>query len=112
MKSYAALSGETRVVPIIGDPIAQVKSPADVTEALLERGRNCVVVPIHVTPSDVHDFIRGVSLAKNVDGMIVTVPHKFPVHVGAGLLVDSLISASRASQSLTSPSAGPAWAGS
>jgi hypothetical protein len=55
MKSYAALSGETRVVPIIGDLIAQVKSPADVTEALLERGHNRVVVPIHVTPSDVHD---------------------------------------------------------
>jgi shikimate dehydrogenase len=80
MKSYAALSGETRVVPIIGDPIAQVKSPADVTEALLERGRNCVVVPIHVALSDVHDFIRGMSLAKNVDGMIVTVPHKFAAY--------------------------------
>ena len=80
MKSYAALSGETRVVPIIGDPIAQVKSPAAVTEALLERGRNCVVVPIHVTPSDVHRFIDGVSLAKNVDGMIATVPHKFAAY--------------------------------
>lgn len=80
MNSYAELSGETRVVPIIGDPIAQVKSPAKVTEALLERGRNCVVVPVHVTSSDVHGFIRGVSFAKNVDGIIATVPHKFAAY--------------------------------
>jgi hypothetical protein len=31
--SYAALSGETRVFAIIGDPIAQVKSPFAVTQA-------------------------------------------------------------------------------
>lgn len=75
--SYAKLSGETRVIAIIGDPIAQVKSPAGVTRALLEHGRNALVIPIHVTTVDLDRFIGGVSLAKNFDGMIVTVPHKF-----------------------------------
>ena len=32
------LSGATRIIAIIGDPIAQVKSPAGVTQALVERG--------------------------------------------------------------------------
>lgn len=77
MNAVPALSGETRLVAIIGDPIAQVKSPAGVTAAMAERGRNAICVPIHVAPSDVDAFIRGASRAKNLDGIIVTVPHKF-----------------------------------
>lgn len=77
MTSYPMLSGETRVIPIIGDPIAQVQSPAGVTEALLAKGRNALVVPVHVTAAHVDAFIRGVSAARNFDGIIVTVPHKF-----------------------------------
>lgn len=71
------LSGATRVIPIIGDPIAQVKSPGGVTHELNARGLNAVVVPMHVAAADVDAFIDGVSLAKNVDGIIVTIPHKF-----------------------------------
>ena len=80
MNSHAPLSGETRLVGIVGDPIAQVKSPAGVTQALRERGRNSVCVPIHVTSADLDDFVRGVSLVRNLDGIIVTVPHKFAVY--------------------------------
>ncbi|HMA31522.1 MAG TPA: shikimate dehydrogenase [Casimicrobiaceae bacterium] len=80
MDNHADLSGETRVIAIVGDPIAQVKSPAGVTRALKARGRNAVCVPIHVTSADLEEFIRGVSLAKNLDGIIVTVPHKFAVY--------------------------------
>ncbi len=77
MDSYGTLSGKTRVIAIIGDPIAQVKSPAGVTRALNARGRDCVVVPIRVTAADVDQFIGGASLAMNLDGIIATVPHKF-----------------------------------
>ena len=72
-----ALNGATRLVPIIGDPIEQVKSPAGVTEALAAKGRNAICVPIHVAASDVDRFIDGASLARNIDGIIVTIPHKF-----------------------------------
>lgn len=71
------LDGATRVVAIIGDPIAQVKSPGGVSRTFAARGINAVVVPIHVTPADVDAFIRGASLARNFDGIIATVPHKF-----------------------------------
>jgi shikimate dehydrogenase len=77
---YASLSGETRVIAIVGDPIAQVKSPAGVTQALIERGRNCVVVPVHVASGDLETFMRGAAVAKNVDGVIATVPHKFAAY--------------------------------
>ena len=78
--AYGALSGNTRVVAIVGDPIAQVKSPFAVTRALNALGRNCVVVPMHVAPSDFDMFIQGATVAKNLDGLIATVPHKFAAY--------------------------------
>jgi len=71
------LSGATRVHFIVGDPIAQVKSPAGVTQAFQARGHNAICIPAHVPPADLAAWVAGVSLAKNVDGIIVTVPHKF-----------------------------------
>lgn len=71
------LDGATRVHFIVGDPIAQVKSPAAVTRAYQDRGRNAMVMPAHVSPADLAAWLAGVSLSKNVDGIIVTVPHKF-----------------------------------
>jgi shikimate dehydrogenase len=71
------LSGATRLHFIVGDPIAQVKSPAGVTQAFCAAGRNAYVMPAHVSPADLGAWLAGVSLARNVDGIIVTVPHKF-----------------------------------
>lgn len=77
---YPMLSGETTVVPILGDPIAQVKSPDGVTRALTARGANTVVVPVHVTAPDFDRFVDALTLAGNVSGLIVTVPHKFAAY--------------------------------
>jgi shikimate dehydrogenase len=74
------LSGASRVHFIVGDPIAQVKSPANVTRAYHARGLNAFVMPAHVAPADLAAWLAGVSLAKNVDGIIATVPHKFACH--------------------------------
>ncbi|NKC30498.1 shikimate dehydrogenase family protein [Falsiroseomonas selenitidurans] len=72
-----ALSGATRLFVIIGDPIAQVQSPGGISREFAARGRNAVLVPAQVSVAAVGDFIRGVSLAGNLDGIVVTVPHKF-----------------------------------
>lgn len=71
------LSGATRVHFIVGDPIAQVRSPLGVTQSFEQLGMNAIVVPAHVSPQALAQWHAGVSLAKNVDGIIVTVPHKF-----------------------------------
>lgn len=71
------LSGSTRVHFIVGDPIAQVKSPFGVTQAFEAHGRNAVCVPAHVSTSELTHWFEGISHARNVDGVIVTVPHKF-----------------------------------
>ena len=71
------LSGATRVYFIVGDPIAQVRSPKGVTAAMREAGRDALVVPAHVAPNDLAAFFAGVAPMRNVDGVIITVPHKF-----------------------------------
>lgn len=71
-----ALSGETRVVPIVGDPIAQVKSPGLLTARFAAMGENVIVVPAHVTPEAFGDFMAGLEATQNMPGLVVTVPHK------------------------------------
>ena len=71
------LSGATRLHIIVGDPIAQVKSPYGMTQAFDQAGLNAICVPAHVSPSNLSNWWHGAQLAHNVDGLIVTVPHKF-----------------------------------
>ncbi|MBP7001519.1 shikimate dehydrogenase [Amaricoccus sp.] len=70
------LNGETRLYYIVGDPIAQVKSPPALTAILVERGANALVVPAHVAPADLDAFLAAARVTRNVDGIVVTVPHK------------------------------------
>jgi shikimate dehydrogenase len=71
------LDGASRVYFIVGDPVAQVKSPAGVSQAFQDAGLNALCMPAHVAPADLAVWTAGVSSCKNVDGIIVTVPHKF-----------------------------------
>ena len=70
-------SGATRIIPIVGDPIAQVKAPRGLSLAFEQRGEDILVVPFHIKPGDVQAFFQTMSRAPNVGGMLATVPHKF-----------------------------------
>ncbi|GAA5543894.1 MULTISPECIES: shikimate dehydrogenase [Brucella] len=70
------LNGALRLHFVIGDPIAQVKSPQGVTEMLQSRGHNAICIPGHVKPEDLASFWQGARALQNLDGIIVTVPHK------------------------------------
>ena len=72
----AQLNGETLVFYIIGDPIAQVKSPALLTARMQIRGINGIVLPGHVMPKDLTAFMAGAAALKNIGGIIATIPHK------------------------------------
>ncbi len=71
------LSGATRLYFIVGDPIAQVKSPAGVTRSFARRGQDAILVPAQVAPVHLASFLAAAVEIKNLDGIIVTVPHKF-----------------------------------
>ena len=66
------LSGATRVHFIVGDPIAQVKSPFGVTQAFEARGRNAVCIPAHVRSANLRQWHEGVSQSHNVDAVSYT----------------------------------------
>lgn len=80
------LDGASRLYFVIGDPIAQVKSPAGVSEMLQARGQNALCIPGHVAPQDLVLFWKGLRLLQNLDGVIITVPHK----IAATAMVDRL----------------------
>lgn len=69
-------SGETRLFPVVGDPIAQVLSPAAITRILASRGADAIVVPLHVSSRDLPDLMPMLHRVHNIDGLLVTVPHK------------------------------------
>lgn len=71
-----SLSGETRLFPIIGDPIIFVKAPQRLTAKFEARGHNGICVPMQVRDGDLEGVMRGLSLVPNVDGLLITMPHK------------------------------------
>jgi len=74
------LSGATRIHFIVGDPIAQVKSPFGMTQAFESNDKDAICIPAQVPTKDLKQWFEGMSLARNVDGIIVTIPHKFDCH--------------------------------
>jgi shikimate dehydrogenase len=70
------LSGETRLYPIIGDPIAFVESPQKLTASFAEHNHNGVCVPMRVPDGDLEVVMSGLARTSNVDGVLVTMPHK------------------------------------
>jgi shikimate dehydrogenase len=71
------LTGATRLHVILGDPIAQVKAPGGVTKAFVDRGYDGILVPVQVAPEDLGALLGAADRLKNLDGIVVTVPHKF-----------------------------------
>jgi shikimate dehydrogenase len=70
------MNGETRLHFCVGNPIAQVKSPEGLSAAFARRGVNAVCIPAQVKSEDLAGFFAAAKLIVNVDGCIVTVPHK------------------------------------
>lgn len=72
------IDGETRIVAILGDPVAQAqaKSP-ELFNALFERHAvNAVLIPMQVPPAQLGVVLDGLRRVVNLAGVVVTVPHK------------------------------------
>ena len=76
MNDGIKITGAVRLYAIIGDPIAQVRSPETITEGFAARGMNAICIPAHV-PTDLFEGIVPALLALgNLDGVLITVPFK------------------------------------
>lgn len=70
------VDGATRLYGIIGDPIAQVKSPEILTARIRAARRNALLLPMHVKPELFDETVRGLKALANLDGIVITVPYK------------------------------------
>jgi shikimate dehydrogenase len=83
------VDGATRLYVIIGDPIAQVKSPEGLTERFRAAGANALMLPVHVRTADFDEVVPALMRIANLDGLIATVPFKARVMPLADRVLES-----------------------
>jgi len=76
--STGALSGKTRFMGILGDPLEQARSPALANARLVEQGLwgQAVLIPMQVAAGELPAVLAGLRPVQNFLGAIVTMPHK------------------------------------
>lgn len=70
------ITGTTRLYAIIGDPIAHVRTPMAFNDYFSARNIDAVCLPIHIGRDDLPRGWAGLKSTLNLDGFIVTAPHK------------------------------------
>ena len=81
------VDGATRLFGIIGNPIAQVKSPELISKRFRASELNAICLPLLARPEEFDTVLRGLKAMGNFDGFILTIPHK----VRAMAYVDKLL---------------------
>ncbi|MDE2516546.1 MAG: shikimate dehydrogenase [Rhodospirillales bacterium] len=70
------ITGRTRLLGIVGDPIAQVGSPAICNPHLAAAGIDAVLIPFHVPAARFEAVLPGLLGLANLDGLLITIPFK------------------------------------
>ena len=70
------LTGRTSLYAILGDPIAQVGSPALFNAAFRARRWEAALVPMHVKATGLMTVLAGLRRIENLRGIVLTTPHK------------------------------------
>jgi len=73
------IGGTTRLYGVLGHPVSQVQAPGMLNPLFAELGSDAVLFPVLVSPPDLGDVIRGLQRIGNLDGLLVTIPHKVDV---------------------------------
>lgn len=70
------VSGRTRLVFLAGDPVDHAKGFSEYAEALAAAGLDAAYLPVHVPTGELGRFLDGLRRARNVAGVVATIPHK------------------------------------
>ncbi len=70
------VTGRSRLYVIIGDPIEQVKSPEILNPLMAAVGKAGILLPVQIAPAKLVEAVRGLMAIGNLDGIVITVPHK------------------------------------
>ena len=70
------IDGTTRVYAVIGDPVTAVRLPEWFNTLFDKSGVNAVLIPLQVHREDLVTAFAGLKTMRNLDGLVVTMPHK------------------------------------
>jgi shikimate dehydrogenase len=70
------ISGTTRIFPVIGWPVEQVKAPILFNAYFERHGIDARVVPLKIAPDAYAAAVRMLMAVENVGGIFVSIPHK------------------------------------
>jgi shikimate dehydrogenase len=70
------IGGATKLVAIVGSPIAQVKSPANFNNWFQENNLDLAMIPIDVRADSIAAFVETLRGWQNLHGCVITVPYK------------------------------------
>lgn len=71
-----SITGHTQVLAILADPIHHVQTPQRMNALLQTAGLDAVMVPLQVPPAGLAAAMTGLRVLANLQGVVVTVPHK------------------------------------
>ncbi|MGF6778676.1 shikimate dehydrogenase family protein [Paraburkholderia sp. GAS334] len=83
------IDGNTQLVGIIASPIAHVRTPQLFNACVARQGLNAICVPLHVDAAELSVFLAGAKAARNLRGLVVTIPHKEAVLKACGELSET-----------------------
>jgi shikimate dehydrogenase len=73
------ISGKTKIMFILADPVAHIRGSIVLTDALRALGHDIAISPLHVAPADLERTVQAIRAFQNVVGFGVTIPHKIAV---------------------------------
>lgn len=88
MSASHPVAPATRIIPMIGHPIAQVKSLGPINAWFLERGVDACLAPVDILPERVAAFLEAVRGWENCVGVSTTLPHKQAAFAACDTLSD------------------------
>lgn len=90
------ISGTTRVFPVIGWPVEQVKAPAIYNAYFAKHKIDAVCVPMRVAPEHYASFVKSMMSAPNIGGICVAIPHKAATIEVGDIATDAALAAGAA----------------
>lgn len=70
------VTGSTTLCAILADPIHHLRTPQAFNALMRQRGKDVLLVPVHVVPEQLRTVVDGLRHVRNLAGFLVTVPHK------------------------------------
>jgi shikimate dehydrogenase len=83
------ITGKTRLLAIVGDPIDKARSPEGFCRLFELNGYDAIMIPVHVTSADLGAVITGLKAMRNLDGIVATMPHKVVMAAFADELLET-----------------------